>query len=100
MRIPAALMIALLTDLIKLDKFLCENIQNDNNQRLIRGLDQIHIIDENKNLILSSSNTGYMPVEDEAFKLVLNDSRPLKIINAFENKSAALIKLSKYNNYY
>ena len=29
-------MIALLTDLIKLDKFLCENIQNDNNQRLIR----------------------------------------------------------------
>ena len=36
MRIPVALMIALLTDLIKLDKFLCENIQNDNNQRLIR----------------------------------------------------------------
>ena len=71
-----------------------------NNQRLIRGLDQIHIIDENKNLILSSSNTGYMPVEDEAFKLVLNDSRPLKIINAFENKSAAIIKLPKLNNYF
>ena len=32
--------------------------------------------------------------------MVLNDQRPLKIINAFENKSAALIKLSKYNNYY
>ena len=43
-----------------------------NNQRLIRGLDQIHIIDSEKNVILSSSNTGYIPVEDEALKLVLN----------------------------
>ena len=69
-----------------------------NNQRLIRGLDQIHIIDSKKNVILSSSNTGYIPVEDEALKLVLNDDRPLKIINAFENKSAAIIKLPSYNN--
>ena len=69
-----------------------------NNQRLIRGLDQIHIIDSEKNVILSSSNTGYIPVEDEALKLVLNDDRPLKIINAFENKSAAIIKLPSYNN--
>ena len=45
MRIPVALMIALLTDLIKLDKFLCENIQNDNNQRLIRlGLNKRHVL--------------------------------------------------------
>ena len=39
-----------------------------------------------------------IPVEDEALKLVLNDDRPLKIINAFENKSAAIIKLPSYNN--
>ena len=71
-----------------------------NNQRIIRGLDQIHIVDNNKNLIISSSNTGYLPVEDEALKMVLNDNRPLKIINAFENKSAAIIKLPKYKNYY
>ena len=32
--------------------------------------------------------------------MVLNDNRPLKIINAFENKSAAIIKLPKYKNYY
>ena len=71
-----------------------------NNQRIVRGLDQIHIIDEKKNLIVSSSNSGYLPVEDRALKMVLNDKRPLKIINAFENKSAALIKLTKYKNYY
>ena len=30
--------------------------------------------------------------------MVLNDDRPLKIINAFENKSAAVIKLQNYDN--
>ena len=67
-------------------------------QRLIRSLDQIHLIDSNKNLIISSSNSGYVPIEDRALKMVLNDDRPLKIINTFENKSAAIIKLSVYPN--
>ena len=30
--------------------------------------------------------------------MVLNDKRPLKIINAYENKSAAIIKLPKFEN--
>ena len=67
-----------------------------NTQRLIRNLDQIHLIDSNKNLILSSSNSEYVQVEDRALKMVLNDDRPLKIINTFENKSAAIIKLSAF----
>ena len=69
-----------------------------NNQRIIRGLDQIHIIDKDKNVLMSSSETGYTPIEDEALRLVLNEERPLKIINAFENKSAAVIKLPKFKN--
>ena len=69
-----------------------------NTQRIIRNLDQIHLLDNNKNLIISSSNSGYMPIEDKALKMVLNDDRPLKIINAFENKSAAIIKLSSFPN--
>ncbi len=69
-----------------------------NNQRIIRGLDQIHIIDKDKNVLMSSSETGYTPIEDEALRLVLNEERPLKIINAFENKSAAIIKLPKFRN--
>ena len=69
-----------------------------NNQRLLRGLDQIHIIDNKKKLLLTSSNSGYMPIEDRALRMVFDDERPLKIINAFENKSAAVIKLPKYPN--
>ncbi len=68
------------------------------NQRLLRNLDQIHLIDNNKKLLLSSSTSGYLPVEDKALKMVLNDNRPLKIINAYENKSAAIIKLPNFNN--
>ena len=69
-----------------------------NNQRIIRGLDQIHIIDKDKNVLMSSSETGYIPIEDEALRLVLNEERPLKIINAFENYSGAIIKLPQYKN--
>ena len=69
-----------------------------NNQRLLRNLDQIHLIDNNKKLLLSSSTSGYLPVEDKALKMVLNDNRPLKIINAYENKSAAVMKLPNFTN--
>ena len=82
--------------------FITENKKNFqrflDTQRLIRNLDQIHLIDSNKNVIMSSSTSGYVPVADRAMKMVLNDDRPLKIINTFENKSAAIIKLSSYPN--
>ena len=71
-----------------------------NNQRIIRGLDQIHLINNKKEILLSSSVTEFVPIEDKALKMVLNDYRPLKIINAFENKSAAIIKLSNFENTY
>ena len=76
-----------------------QNLKNYiNNQRILRGLDQIHLLNEKKAIILSSSSTGYLPIEDQAMKMVLNDTRPLKIINAFENKSAAIIKIPSLNN--
>ena len=65
---------------------------------MLRGLDQIHIIDQNKKIFISSSTTSYLPIEGKALKMVLNDKRPLKIINAYENKSAAIIKLPKFEN--
>lgn len=77
------------------------NLQNFlNTQRLLRDLDQIHLIDGSKNVLISSSSTKYIPIEDRALKMVLNDDRPLKIINAFENKSAAIIKLTNFENTY
>ena len=69
-----------------------------NQQRILRGLDQVHIIDRDKNVLYSSSNTGYLAVEDKAMKMVMNDDRPLKIINAFENKSAAIISMPRYDD--
>ena len=67
-------------------------------QRILRDLDQVHLIDKDKNIILSSSNSTHVTIEDRAIKMVLNDDRPLKIINAFENKSAAIIKLGVLPN--
>jgi len=69
-------------------------------QKLVRDIDQIHLIDSKGNLILSSTNSEYAPVEKRALEMVLNDDRPLKIINAYENKSAALIKLGAYIDTY
>jgi Signal transduction histidine kinase involved in nitrogen fixation and metabolism regulation len=43
---------------------------------------------------------NFVAPAEKAFNLVMKDERPLKIINAFENKSAAILKLANYNNTY
>ena len=69
-------------------------------QKLIRDVDEIHVIDENKNLISTTLDDIriYNPPVDQALKMVLTDDRPLKIINAFENKSGAIMRLQNYDN--
>jgi len=69
-----------------------------NTQRYLRNLDQIHIIDKDQNILFSSSESEFVPVEQRAIDMVLNDDKPLKIINAYENKSAAIIKIPSINN--
>ena len=69
-----------------------------NTQRVIRDIDKLHLIDRNGKLIQSAANSTYNKIDDRAIKMVLNDERPLKIINTFENKSAAVIKLTNYDN--
>ncbi len=69
-----------------------------NNQRVLRGLDQLHLINSKKEIIISAQETDYIPIDDRALKMVLNDDRPLKIINTFENYSGAIIKLPEYND--
>ena len=71
-----------------------------NNQRILRGLDQLHLINSKKEIVMSAQGTEYIPIDDRAIKMVLNDDRPLKIINAFENYSGAIIKLPQYNDLY
>ena len=71
-------------------------------QKLIRDVDQIHLIDSNGNLIISSIDDGQTFVQPsaKALEMVFAEERPLKIINAFENKSAAILKLNSYIDTY
>jgi len=91
-------------DLNKSGKFLNDKEKDYlrflNTQRLIRDVDQIHVIDDNKDLLFSSleDKNIYNPPLDEALKLVLNDDRPLKIINAPQNISAAIMRLQNFEN--
>jgi len=73
-----------------------------NTQKLIRGMDEVHIIDNKGKLVITTLQNpkDYLPPLTEALEMVLTDSRPLKIINAFENQSASLIKLENFENEY
>ena len=90
-------------DTNKSSKFLNENSKEYlrflKTQKLIRNVDEIHIIDQNKKLLYSSEiNEKYVPPVDEALNLVLDDDRPLKIINAVDNISGAIIRLQEFDN--
>ncbi len=90
-------------DTNKSAKFLNDNINEYlrflRTQKIIRDVDEIHIIDQNKDLLYSSEEINrYKPPVDKALKLVLDDDRPLKIINAPENISAAIMKLQAFEN--
>ena len=95
--------------LIAFDTNKSKNFLNDNpkeykrfldTQKLIRGVDEIHIIDIDKKLLFTSlkDNQPYIPPVDRALALVLDDDRPLKIINAPENMSAAIMRLQNFDN--
>ena len=69
-------------------------------QKLIRGVDEIHVINSDKKLLFSTlgDDAPYIPPVDEALNLVLDDDRPLKIINALENRSAAIMRLQNFED--
>ncbi len=91
-------------DINKSAKFLNDN-ENEytrflKTQKLIRGIDEIHIIDIDKELLFSNieDRSKYSPPVEGALELVIEDDRPLKIINAPENISAAIMRLQVYKN--
>jgi two-component system nitrogen regulation sensor histidine kinase NtrY len=91
-------------DTNKSKKFLNNNVDEYkrflNTQKIIRKVDEIHIIDINKKLLFTTleDNQPYVPPVDRALNLVLDDDRPLKIINAFENRSAAIMRLQNFDD--
>ncbi len=90
-------------DTNKSSKFLNDNTNEYlrflRTQKLIRDVDEIHIIDKDKKLLYSTEDIQkYIPPVDKALNLVLEDDRPLKIINAPENISAAIMRLQSFDN--
>ena len=93
-------------DLNKSANFLKTNINQFksflNTQKLIRGMDEVHIIDGTGELYLTTLEKKdlYQKPIKEALEMVSNDKRPLKIINAFKNQSASIIKLENFEGKY
>ena len=90
-------------DTNKSAKFLNENTKQYarflRTQKIIRDVDEIHIIDKNKKLLYSTVKINdYVPPVDKALNLVVDDDRPLKIINAEANISAAIMRLQSFED--
>ena len=73
-----------------------------NTQKLIRDMDEVHIIEPDGSLYLTTLNDAslYQPPLSEALEMVLNDKRPLKIINAYKNQTGSIIKLENFDGKY
>ena len=93
-------------DLNKSINFLNTNINQFksflNTQKLIRDIDEVHIIEADSSLYLTTleDESLYRPPLPEALEMVLNDKRPLKIINAYKNQSASIIRLENFDGKY
>ena len=93
-------------DLNKSINFLNTNINQFksflNTQKLIRGMDEVHIIEADGKLHLTTleNMSLYKPPLPEVLEMVLTDKRPLKIINSYKNQSASIIKLENYEGKY
>jgi len=71
-------------------------------QKLIRNIDEVHIIEGDGTLYLTTlkDTSLYRQPLPEALEMVLNDKRPLKILNAYENQTASIIKLENFEGKY
>ena len=71
-------------------------------QRLLRRLDEVHLLDSSGNIIMSnviSSSKIFIPPPEEAFELSLN-GKPIRITDAKANRTSALVKLDNFIDTY
>jgi len=93
-------------DLNKSINFLNTNINQFksflNTQKLVRNIDEVHVIEGDGTLYLTTleDTSLYRPPLPEALEMVLNDKRPLKILNAYKNQTASIIKLENFEGKY
>ena len=71
-------------------------------QRLLRRLDEVHLLDSSGNIIMSNiidESKKYVPPPEEAFIISL-DGRPARIVDPNTNRTSALVKLSNFIDTY
>ena len=71
-------------------------------QRLLRRLDEVHLLDSSGNIIMSNivdSNISFIPPTEEALTLSLN-GKPIRIMDEKSNRTSALVKLNNFIDTY
>ena len=71
-------------------------------EKILRRVDDVYLIDSLGNLISTSieDDKNYIPPDNQALEMVFAEERSLKIINTYENKSAAILKLNNFIDTY
>mgnify|MGYP001160848332 CR=1 FL=1 len=71
-------------------------------QRLLRRLDEVHLLDSSGNIIMSNiidQTINFIPPPEEAFTKALK-GKPVRIIDRNSNRTSALVKLSNFIDTY
>ena len=71
-------------------------------QRLLRRLDEVHLLDSSANIIMSNvvdASLNFVPPPEEAFTRSLN-GKPIRITDAQTNRTSALVKLNNFIDTY
>ena len=71
-------------------------------QRLLRRLDEVHLIDSSANIIMSNivdPNLNFIPPSEEAFTRSL-EGLPVRITDTGSNRTSALVKLNNFIDTY
>ena len=71
-------------------------------QRLLRRLDEVHLIDSSGNIIMSNivdPSVNFIPPTEEAFNRSL-EGKPVRIIDSRSNRTSALVKLNNFIDTY
>ena len=71
-------------------------------QRLLRRLDEVHLLDSSGNIIMSSvvdARLNFIPPSESAFQRSLNGN-PIRIVDTKTNRTSALVKLSNFIDTY
>ena len=71
-------------------------------QRLLRRLDEVHLLDSSANIIMSNivdPNINFIPPTEEAFAISLS-GKPVRILDPSTNRTSALVKLNNFIDTY